>query len=270
MEVTFWGTRGSIPVSGPRYTEFGGNTPCVSVKLTSTHDIVILDSGSGIRELGLELMRTIGEHSGNLHLFLTHAHWDHIQGFPFFVPAFVPSFSLDIYCSKDARDILSRQMSAPFFPVGLDAMGSTKRFHMLNGSGEVRVGNGCIRNIPLPHPQESTAFRVEENGASLVFATDTEHSVNGVNEQLASLAKGTDLLIYDAQYTIEEYEKKRGWGHSTFTEAVRLAEVSGAKKLVLYSHDPTHDDVTLREIEQAAQEMFPNTVAARDGMTIRL
>jgi len=242
----------------------------VSVKLASTRDIVVLDSGSGIRELGLELMRTMGQHSGNLHLFLTHAHWDHIQGFPFFVPAFVPSFSLDIYCSKDARDILSRQMSPPFFPVGLDVMGAKQQFHLLNGKGRVEVGEGCIRNIPLPHPQESTAFRVEERGVSLVFATDTEHNENGVNESLAELARDTDVLIYDAQYTLEEYEKKRGWGHSTFTEAVRLAKAAGAKRLILYSHDPTHDDETLLEIEKAAQQIFPNTVAARDGMEINL
>ena len=208
MEITFWGTRGSIPVSGPQYAEFGGNTPCLSFKLESTRDVVIMDSGSGIRELGLELMRTMQEHSKALHLFLTHAHWDHIQGFPFFVPAFVPGFKLNIHCSKDAHDFLSRQMSPPFFPVGLDAMLSEKSFHVLDERGEVRVGEATIRNIPLPHPQISTAFRIDERGKSVVFATDTEHNAKCLNDSLAELSQGADLFIYDAQYTLNKYTKK--------------------------------------------------------------
>ena len=270
MEITFWGTRGSIPVSGPRYAEFGGNTPCLSIKLESSRDIIILDSGSGIRELGLKLMATMKEHSRAIHLFLTHAHWDHIQGFPFFVPAFVPGFKLDIYCSKDAKAILNKQMSPPFFPVGLDVMGSTKTFHMLGEGQSVPVEEACVRHIPLPHPQTSTAFRVDERGKSMVFATDTEHTAGTLNETLAELAAGCDVFIYDAQYTIEEYKGKVGWGHSTYTEAIRLAEAAGVKKLILYSHDPTHDDEMLRSIEAQAQEQFPNTIAARDGMVLKL
>ena len=270
MEITFWGTRGSIPVSGPQYAEFGGNTPCLSFKLESTRDVVIMDSGSGIRELGLELMRTMQEHSKALHLFLTHAHWDHIQGFPFFVPAYVPGFSLDIYCTKDAHAILSNQMRTPFFPVGLDAMLATRKFTLLNSENPVAIGEGVVRNIPLPHPQESTAFRVDEHGHSVVFATDTEHNAKCLNDSLAELSQGADLFIYDAQYTLDEYAGKVGWGHSTFAEAVKLARAAEVKKLILYSHDPTHGDDTLRKIEADAQAMFANTIAARDRMKIKI
>ncbi|MDC0722699.1 MBL fold metallo-hydrolase [Nannocystis bainbridge] len=271
MEVTFWGTRGSIPVSGPRYAEFGGNTPCLQISLESTTDTVILDSGSGIRELGIRLVQTRAAHSRCIHLFLTHAHWDHIQGFPFFPPAFMPDFRLHIYCTKDARAVLDRQMSTPFFPVGLDVMGSTKHFHHLLPQEVTTIAEATLRHIPLPHPQESTAFRVDERGKSIVFATDTEHAPDHINETLRDLAEGADVLIYDAQYTSEEYSAgKQGWGHSTFAEAVKLARAAHVGKLVLYSHDPAHDDEMLRKIEAAAQEAFPGTVAARDGMKLKL
>ena len=271
MEVTFWGTRGSIPVSGPRYAEFGGNTPCLQISLESTTDTVILDSGSGIRELGIRLVQTRAAHSRVIHLFLTHAHWDHIQGFPFFPPAFMPDFRLHIYCTKDARAVLDRQMSTPFFPVGLDVMGSTKLFHHLLPQEVTTIAEATLRHIPLPHPQESTAFRVDERGKSVVFATDTEHAPDHINETLAALAHNADVLVYDAQYTSEEYSAgKQGWGHSTFAEAVKLARAARVGKLVLYSHDPAHDDEMLRKIEAAAQEAYPGTVAARDGMKLKL
>lgn len=271
MKVTFWGTRGSIPVSGPKYVRFGGNTPCLQVSLESTKDTLILDSGTGIRELGINLVQTKATHSRVIHLFLTHAHWDHIQGFPFFPPAFVPDFRLNIYCTKDARAILDRQMSPPFFPVGLDVMASTKTFHQLRPDEDIAIGEASLRHIPLPHPQESTAFRVVEHGKSFVFATDTEHAPDHINESLRDLAEGADLLIYDAQYTSEEYNAgKQGWGHSTYAEAVKLARAAKVGRLILYSHDPSHDDEVLRKIEAAAQELFPNTVAAFDGMKIEL
>ncbi len=271
MEVTFWGTRGSIPVSGSKYAEFGGNTPCLQISLESTTDTVIFDSGSGVRELGVRLIQTKANHSRVVHLFLTHAHWDHIQGFPFFAPAFLPDFRLNISCTKDAKSILERQMQTPFFPVSLDMMAAPRTFALLQPNEVVAIAEATVRHIPLPHPQESTAFRVDERGKSIVFATDTEHAPDHINETLAALAHNADVLVYDAQYTSEEYRAgKQGWGHSTFAEAVKLARTANVKKLVLYSHDPGHDDEMLRKIEASAQTQYPNTVAARDGMRIKL
>ncbi|HFE47369.1 MAG TPA: MBL fold metallo-hydrolase [Nannocystis exedens] len=271
MQVVFWGTRGSIPVSGPKYVEFGGNTPCLQIKLESTSDTMIIDSGSGIRELGLQLARTADLHSRAIHLFLTHAHWDHIQGFPFFVPSYIPTFSLDIYCTKDAQGILQNQMRPPFFPVTLEAMLAKRGFHLLKHTETVRFGDATVRNIPLPHPQESTAFRIDEHGHSVVFATDTEHLSDGPNETLIEFARGTDVLIYDAQYTSEEYKAgKQGWGHSTYIEAIKLARAANVGRLVLYSHDPGHDDEMLRAIEASAQRELSTVTAARDGMIIEL
>jgi len=271
VEVTFWGTRGSIPVSGSKYAEFGGNTPCLQISLESTTDTVIFDSGSGVRELGVRLIQTRATHSRIVHLFLTHAHWDHIQGFPFFAPAFLPDFQLNISCTKDAKSILERQMQTPFFPVSLEMMAARRSFRLLHADDVVAIAEATVRHIPLPHPQESTAFRVDEHGKSIVFATDTEHAPDHINESLKELARDADVLIYDAQYTTEEYcAGKQGWGHSTFAEAVKLARAANVKKLVLYSHDPGHDDEMLRKIEAAAQEHWPDAVAARDGMRIKL
>lgn len=250
------------------YTEFGGNTPCIELSLTSSKDIVVLDSGTGIRNLGIELMQTLRSHSYTIHLFLTHAHWDHIQGFPFFAPLFESDFTLHIYCTKDAKHILGTQMSPPFFPVQLHSVSSTLHFHQLTPGCYIEVGKAKITHIPLPHPQGSTAFRIDEGQKSIVFATDTEHNSKHINAQLVEFSQDTDVLVYDAQYTDEEYHRKIGWGHSTYSEAIRLAKAANIGQLILYSHEPTHDDKTLRRIEASARDQFSQTIAARDGMVL--
>ena len=269
MRLRFWGTRGSSPVSGADFVEFGGNTPCLEVSANSTEEIVILDSGTGARDLGTDIMKRGDKASPVIHLFLTHAHWDHIQGFPFFVPAYMPRFALNIYCTKDAREFLDGQMKPPYFPVGLDIMRADLRFHRLATRDSVKIGRAVISNVPLPHPQESTAFRVEEDGRSFVLATDTEHNPARLNETLVGHARGTDALIYDAQYTPEEYSGgKEGWGHSTFAEGIKVARAAGAKRLILFSHDPSHGDDDVRKIERAAAELLPGTLAARQGQVL--
>ena len=270
MIIKFWGTRGSIPTSGTNYMEFGGNTPCLSVRLKSTEEMIILDAGTGIRELGINILEE-NRDNRTLHLFLTHAHWDHIQGFPFFAPAYDPSYEVHIYCSKNAREFLTGQMSPPYFPVGLDAMTALKSFTILDHERETRIGNATIRSLPLPHPQESTGFRIDEEDISFVFATDTEHEPPHMNENLVRFATGCDALVYDSQYTEEEYfNGRQGWGHSTFNEGIRLAEKCQAGQLILFSHDPSHDDAVCRDIEAQAQALFANVSAARQGQVITL
>ncbi|MFT7617383.1 MAG: phosphoribosyl 1,2-cyclic phosphodiesterase [Planctomycetota bacterium] len=270
MIVRFWGTRGSIPTSGPNFVEFGGNTPCLSIKLKSTKEMVIFDAGTGIRELGMDIFKTNPD-CKVLHLFLTHAHWDHIQGFPFFGPAYHPDYKVNIYCSKEAEPFLSGQMSPPFFPVGLEAMPALNSFNLLDHDSPTKIGDATISSIPLPHPQESTGFRIDEGETSFVFATDTEHQPPDMNKRLVKFASGCDALVYDAQYTEAEYFNGReGWGHSTYNEGVRLAQTCGAKKLILFSHDPSHDDAVCLKIEQDAQKIFPNAIAARQGLLLDL
>ncbi len=270
MIVKFWGTRGSIPTSGPNFMEFGGNTPCLSIRLKSTDEMIIFDAGTGIRELGMDILKSNPD-CKTLHLFLTHAHWDHIQGFPFFGPAYHPDYKVNVYCTKTAEEFLAGQMAPPYFPVGLEAMPALNAFHVLSHDETTSIGNAKIRNMPLPHPQESTGFRIDESGTSFVFATDTEHEPPHMNEQLVKFATDCDALVYDAQYTESEYfNGRQGWGHSTYNEGVRLAQSAGAKKLILFSHDPTHDDAVCLDIEQKAQELFPDAVAARQGLILSL
>lgn len=271
MEITFWGTRGSIPTSGERYVEFGGNTPCLEIDLHSSNEVIVFDAGTGIRELGQDLLGRDTSASKVIHLFLTHAHWDHIQGFPFFTPAYIPGFEVNIYCTKDAKAFLEGQMSPPYFPVGLEVMQGKLDFRILEHSDVVEIGDARITNIPLPHPQGSTGLRVDENGSSLVFATDTEHAISGINERLVEFSRDASALVYDAQYTPSEYEDgKQGWGHSTFEEGVRVTKAACVKKLVLFSHDPLHGDEECRAIEAAAQKLHDDVIAARQGMKLTL
>ncbi len=271
MQVTFWGTRGSSPVSGPQYVEFGGNTPCLEIALQSSSDVVILDAGSGIRELGVHIAKNQANYSKILHLFLTHAHWDHIQGFPFFEPAYIPGFTLNIYCTKDAAEFLNGQMKPPYFPVGTDIMRSTMVFHRLLPDSIVTIGRATVSHIPLPHPQGSTAFRVQEDDRSFVLATDTEHKEGTLNAALVGFAKKSGALIYDAQYTPSEYAAgKEGWGHSTFAEGIKVAKAADVGKLILFSHDPKHSDADVKAIEAEAQKVLPNAIAARQGQRLIL
>ncbi len=271
MKVKFWGTRGSAPTSGDRYVEFGGNTPCLSIELESTREVLVLDAGTGIRELGAALLADPDGHDKVIHLFLTHAHWDHIQGFPFFGPAYHPDYRVHVYCSKKAEDFLAGQMSPPYFPVGLEAMIGLASFKVIDHEKANEVGDATISSMPLPHPQESTGFRVEENGRALVFATDTEHEPPRMNQMLVEFSRGAKALVYDAQYTPAEYERgKQGWGHSTFEEGARLAKAAGIGQLILFSHDPSHDDTICRDIEKKGQALFADTIAARQGLIIEI
>ena len=272
--VRFWGVRGSIPVPGHTTVEMGGNTTCVEIRAGS--EIIIFDAGTGLRELGCELM---AELPVSVKLFFTHVHWDHIQGFPFFAPAFVKGNRFDLYGGRKVTaslsEILSGQMEFPNFPVSLDAMGSRMNFHDLHEGEVVPAGGATVTNTNLNHPGGVIAYRVDYQGHSVVFATDTEH-YSCLDEKLVTLARGADVLIYDAMYTPEEYAgdtgepPKTGWGHSTWEEGVRVARAAGVRNLVLTHHDPDHDDDQVRAIEAAAQEAFSESQAAYEGLVLDL
>ena len=272
--VRFWGVRGSIPVPGPTTVEMGGNTTCVEVRAGS--EIIIFDAGTGLRELGCELM---AELPVSVKLFFTHVHWDHIQGFPFFGPAFVKGNRFDLYggrkVTNSLAEILSGQMEFPNFPVSLEVMGSRMHFHDLREGEVVSAGNATVSNTNLNHPGGVIAYRVDYDGHSVVFATDTEH-YSCLDDKLVGLASGADVLIYDAMYTPEEYAgsvgdgPKTGWGHSTWEEGVRVARAAGVRTLVLTHHDPDHEDDQVRGIEASAQEAFKDTLAAYEGLVLDL
>jgi phosphoribosyl 1,2-cyclic phosphodiesterase len=253
----------------------GGNTSCVEVRCKQT--LLVLDAGTGLRRLG-DWLTTRGD-TVRAHLLFSHVHWDHIQGLPFFGPIYRPETQLTLYGAPEGgslREILESQMQSPTFPVSLAQAPAAIAYHTIEPRGPLAIGSLQVTAAPLRHPNGVLAFRVECEGRSVVYATDTEHDPNGaIDDTLVELARRADLLIYDAQYTPEEYDgtvgfPRRGWGHSTWAEGVRVARAADVGRLILFHHEPSHDDAQVAAIEQAAARELPGTVAAREGMSIAL
>jgi len=272
--IQFWGVRGSIACPGPETVRYGGNTPCVEMRVAGKR--LIFDGGTGLRVLGQSLLSQMPIKAD---MFFTHSHWDHIQGFPFFVPAFVKGNSFNIYGAiapngATIKQRLTDQMLHPNFPVPIRAMQADLHFHDLEIKDKVEIGEIKIENLPLNHPGEAVGYRISWNGCCAAYVTDTEHFANSLDENVVKLARDADVMIYDATYTDEEYyssiSSKVGWGHSTWQEAVKVAKAANVKQLVIFHHDPLHNDDFLDHVwEQAAQE-FPETIMAREGLSIEL
>ncbi len=273
MQVKFYGTRGSIPVPEKDYMTFGGNTACVRICFDN-YQILILDAGSGLRKLGEELVATSGE-TKHLRITLSHTHWDHIQGFPFFQPAFLPEYTLDVYLGKrnemeqDLKSIFSNQMRFEYFPIGLEKLQATIRFWELEPVPTLTSWGGKVSACPLSHPGQSYGYRFEYGGKSLVYCTDVEHGEE-INSDIVRLAAGADLLIHDAQYTPEELPSRKGWGHSSWLQAVEVAQRAQVKSLALFHHDPAHDDAFLLQEEKRCQAIWPTAFFAREGQEVTL
>jgi phosphoribosyl 1,2-cyclic phosphodiesterase len=272
ITVRFWGVRGSVATGGLEFAGVGGNTSCVEVRVGS--EVLILDAGTGLRALG----EVLGAEA-RVSLFLSHLHWDHIQGFPFFMPAYSPRAAIELYgpAADDGalRAALSRQMEPPGFPVGLEAMRSRLGFHSLAPGDEVIVGPARVRAVELRHPQRCLGYRISAFGRTLLYATDTERCADGLDPGMLAEARGADLLIHDSQYTEDEYlgrggPSRAGWGHSTVQDACRLATAAGVKRLALFHHDPGHDDRQIERLTEQARGLFANVAAAREGLTVTL
>jgi phosphoribosyl 1,2-cyclic phosphodiesterase len=284
--VTFWGTRGSIPTPGAQTTRYGGNTPCVAVK-GAGDQLVILDAGTGIRALGLEL---VAPQNGavNAEILLSHAHWDHIQGLPHFKPFFAPGNAVRIWGSRQGTTsleaILRQQMDPAVFPVPLDALSAKLTVQQVE-PGEFSIGAFRVRAMQLRHPGMTLGFRLTPTagGASMAYLTDNELGPGGHynipaswRKDLAAFLAGVDLLIHDAMYTPAELEQHRGWGHSTFEEAVTLAADAGVRRLVLFHHEPEHGDAAIDDLVVAARQQAKargkpaEVLAAQEGMTLTL
>jgi phosphoribosyl 1,2-cyclic phosphodiesterase len=271
MEVQLFGVRGSIAVSGSR---IGGNTACVEV--TSQGHRLILDSGTGIRALGEQLMREGS--SPKATLFFSHFHWDHVQGFPFFTPAYKPDTELTLYGpgptgALDAQRVLSQQMEPPHFPVRLSAMRSKMTFGSARSGRPLQVGPFLVTPFEVPHPQGCLAYRIEADGHTFVYATDVELSAASLTWDVARYLEGADVLCLDAQYTPDEYEgrsgiPKKGWGHSTMVDAAQVAKAVDAKRLLLFHHDPAHNDDLVENMAEEARNHFFATEPAREGKRI--
>jgi phosphoribosyl 1,2-cyclic phosphodiesterase len=272
MRVRAWGVRGSIPTPSPGVLKFGGNTPCVEVILADQFGCgsrMILDAGTGIRNLGMDLS-TKRCHDKDFHIFLTHFHWDHVQGLPFFSALYDKDATITFYSSRKPellREILWGQMVTPYFPVRFDDIAASVDFVQMS-STPMNFAGAQVSCFCLTHPQGATGFKIVYAGKTVVYATDHEHGEAAADLRLLDAARGADLLFYDAQYTPEEYPNRRGWGHGTWLEATKVGTEAGVKQLVLFHHDPGHDDQKMEKIVELARERFACTSAATEGETI--
>lgn len=274
MKVTFFGTRGSVPVAEPEFSQFGGNTSCLLVTFDSGR-IVVLDAGTGLRKLGRHLAERGLEQLDDLVIGLSHTHWDHIQGFPFFGPAYDPRQTLTLAlhgrtsAHLDLETVFTVAMQREYFPVPLEGMGATFRFSQSQAQETVMAGGVSIRTARHGHPGSAYGYRLTEGGRSVVYCTDVEHG-SRIDPGVVELARGADLLVHDAQYTPAELKKKRGWGHSSWEQAVEVALEAKVKRLALFHHDPDHDDAFLHGVEREAQRLFSNAFVAREGLEVAL
>ncbi len=271
MRIKFWGVRGSAPTPHPENMRYGGNTSCVEVRLGN--GIYIFDCGTGFRALGRQLNQEFAGRGMFAHVFVSHFHWDHIQGFPFFQPLFESSNRFVFHCSNRTRPlkrVMEDQMAAPFFPVDLAQMTAQRDFYEIE-EGRLSLDDIMVQTIWLNHPQGCMGFRLETKDGVFVYATDNEPGDSEFDQNLRHLAAGADVLVYDAQYLPEEYAARRkGWGHSHWREAVNVVMESGAKELVLFHHDPSHDDACLDRVVKEASNYYPRVRAASEGMEIVL
>lgn len=316
MKIKLWGVRGSLPtplsnreyrtklkhilrkavVYGLKAEEeidhfimnlpdhlgytYGGNTTCVSVT-SNNGNIFIFDCGTGIRNLGEELLTgSTGNSDTPIKIFITHTHWDHIQGLPFFKPIYIPGYTLDFYSpNEDIEDRLVKQMDFPFFPASLHSTASAKNYYTIKPGEEYTFDDIIIDCFPLKHPGGSYAYRVRENGKTFIFCTDVEITGETL-EQLGNHSDfflDADLMILDSQYTLDESFMKFTWGHTCYTVAVNCGVRWNVRNLVLTHHEPAYSDYTLKEIHQSALEhrnelrtKSPNIYMAREGMSFAI
>jgi phosphoribosyl 1,2-cyclic phosphodiesterase len=271
LSVRFWGVRGTFPCAQASHLGYGGNTSCVEAEADG--QVILLDAGTGLRQAGKRLLQR-GIRKATL--LLSHAHWDHINGFPFFEPAYRADFSLRII-SRDLAgcdcvgQVLRNCMQNPLFPVPLNAMRADLSFHRLTPGQSLQLAPDLnIESAELNHPGGAAGYRIAHGGRSFCYVTDTEHRPGETDEQVLRLMRGVDLALYDSTYSEAEFASKRGWGHSTWNEGARLARLAGVRHFGLFHHDPDHDDTIMAALEAEAQAHSPGSFAAREGMQIDL
>lgn len=265
MRVRIWGARGSVPCFSKRKSHFGTNTSCVEVKI-SEREKLIFDAGTGIVSMGDHISQKNMLKEQNLYIFLSHFHWDHIQGLPFFKPVFSKDATIHIFGKEGIENVFSAQMIAPFYPVPIDALPAKIVLETIVST--VDVFSAKVKPFLLNHPQGCLGYRVEYERKVVVYATDTEPDSGKYDEILFENAKDADLLIMDSNNTLEEASLRKGWGHSTFKDCVDIAKKFSVKKLILFHHDPFHDDNRVFLKEAQAQREFRNSFAAFEEMQI--
>lgn len=270
FKLKFWGVRGSIACPSAKYVAFGGNTSCIEVSCGG-HKI-IFDCGTGLRNLGHWLTK---KNCKEATILLSHTHWDHINGFPFFSPAFRPDFSFKIMAGHlfdkniGIRDVIAGQMNQPTFPVPLETMQSNMEFEDFVAGDNFTLGDEIeVVTTQLNHPDNATGYRINYRGNALCYVTDTEHVPGKPDQNVLDLIEGADLVIYDSTYTEKEFLSKVGWGHSTWEEGVRLCQMANAKRLAIFHHDPDHEDIFMERLESEARFAWEGAFVARENMRL--
>ena len=269
FSLRFWGVRGSIACSGARTVRYGGNTSCIEVRCGER--LLIFDGGTGLRYLGQTLKNPV-----DADLYLTHTHFDHVCGLPFFKPFFDPNNRWRLWAGHLAegmtlRRVLGEFMMSPLFPVPPQVFRARMEYREFKAGDTLGAGPGvAVRTATLNHPDGATGYRVEFGGRSLCYLTDTEHVPGAPDRNILDLIAGADLVIYDSMYTDAEYDTYVGWGHSTWQEGVRLCRAAGVKRLAVFHHDPEHDDDLLDGIAREVEKALPGSFVAKDGLSLQL
>lgn len=292
MKIRFWGTRGSIASPGKGTVQYGGNTSCVELRVGK--HILIFDAGTGIRNLGNKLITEFNNQPVTLHLFISHTHWDHIQGFPFFIPAYQKNFQIKLYGpparDRSLKDLMKIQMDSEYFPVPLGNLSA--EIVMQEVREPFWIENLKVTPFYVNHPAMTLAFRISDDKQSFIYASDNEpykYTLHAVRkEQLASqygaelddkfveFLSGADFLVCEAQYTLEEYKSKIGWGHSPIESVVEFAVKASVKQLAMYHHDPAHDDTTIDKMVKHAQKLLKSQkshikcIGAYEGLEVTI
>ena len=273
MKIKTWGVRGSTPTPQPENLRYGGNTPCVEIR-SAAGKLLIVDCGSGLRMLGKGLVKEFGDQPIRAHVLISHNHWDHIQGLPFFAPLYARrnrfhfhSFHLP---RASVEEALQGQMADPYFPVDMNAMLAERSFSEI-AEEPFKIDDLLIRARWVNHPQGCLAFRIENAGKTVVYATDNEPGAAERDRAIRELAHHADVLIYDSQYSPSQLEgEKKGWGHSSWEEGVSICHDAGVKEFVLFHHDPDSNDQMVDQIQAVTRSRFANSRAAYEGMEIIL
>ncbi len=271
FSVRFWGVRGSIACPGPKTVRYGGNTSCIEVRCGEK--LIILDGGTGLRPLGGELVKNGVTEADFL---FTHTHFDHVSGLLFFMPIYRPGNTFRLHAGhlekeKTLKGVLCGLMEAPLFPVPMDIMGADLSCVDFRAGAAFELSGGvAVATTLLNHPNGATGYRINFAGRSVCYVTDMEHDGGAGDASVVRLIDGADCFIYDCNFTEEEYERHRGWGHSTWEVGAALADRAGVKTFVIFHHDPSHDDTFMDGIARAATERRPGTIVAREGLTLRL
>jgi phosphoribosyl 1,2-cyclic phosphodiesterase len=276
-KLSFWGVRGSTPTVDPATWRYGGNTPCLEL-IAPDGMKFILDCGTGLRALGSRWSGGEPGGSPNAHIFVTHYHWDHIQGLPFFSPLYDEKNEFQFYSFRSKflgpdslRQVFEAQMAIPYFPVDISAMTAHRKFREITGGESFQIGENRVTTRWLNHPQGCLGFRIETSAGTVVYATDNEPGVPELDKNLKELADNADIFINDAQYSPAQLATDRkGWGHSAWSEGVKIAREMNVKTLVLFHHDPDSTDRVVDQLLRHAREEFDSVFAASEGMVITL